>query len=76
MRERNESDEREVLVETLKGVFRMRVSIKGGSIRFSGGVTNLTTGRRSFLGPPLGLIKDSQLREAYRLDIQVEKGLL
>jgi hypothetical protein len=67
---------RELLIETVRGVFRMRVSVSKKSIRFSGGVTNLTTGRRSMLGPPPGLISAAQLREAYRLDTQVEQGLL
>jgi hypothetical protein len=65
---------RELLIETVRGVYRMRVSVSKKSIRFSGSVTNLTTGRRSLLGPPPGLISAGQLREAYQLEIEREDG--
>jgi hypothetical protein len=63
---------RELLIETVQGVYRMRVSVSKKNIRFSGSVTNLTTGHRSMLGPPPGLISNKQLREAFKLDVDLK----
>jgi len=65
---------RTLLLETERGVFEMKVFFcDSKSIQSVGRVLNLTNGKISFFGPPRGLISSSQIREAYRLDLDLER---